>query len=204
MSIALRQGRWSSVVLSCLLTACVTINVYFPAAAAEKAADRIINEVLGNRAAAPAAPPPATPPQSRLDSDRVHVVLMALLDCLVSPAQAQADINVSTPGIAKIKAGMTARNGQLEAFYNSGVVGFAADGSVAVRDLNAVPLKDRARVNKLVADENRDRSQLYREIAKANNHPEWEADIRATFARQWAKNARAGWWVQEGGGWRQR
>lgn len=28
-----------------LLAACVTINIYFPAAAAEKAADRIIDEV---------------------------------------------------------------------------------------------------------------------------------------------------------------
>jgi hypothetical protein len=30
---------------SCALTACVTINIYFPAAAAEKAADKIIDEV---------------------------------------------------------------------------------------------------------------------------------------------------------------
>ena len=29
------------------ISACVTINVYFPAAAAERAADRIINEVWG-------------------------------------------------------------------------------------------------------------------------------------------------------------
>lgn len=29
-----------------VLAACVTINIYFPAAAAEKAADRIIDEVL--------------------------------------------------------------------------------------------------------------------------------------------------------------
>lgn len=28
-----------------ILTACVTINIYFPAAAAEKAADKIIDEV---------------------------------------------------------------------------------------------------------------------------------------------------------------
>lgn len=28
-----------------VLTACVTINIYFPAAAAEKAADRVIDEV---------------------------------------------------------------------------------------------------------------------------------------------------------------
>ena len=31
--------------LSLLLGACVTINIYFPAAAAEKAADKIIDEV---------------------------------------------------------------------------------------------------------------------------------------------------------------
>ena len=37
---------------------CVTINIYFPAAAAEKAADRIIDEVwqLKGGAPAPAAP----------------------------------------------------------------------------------------------------------------------------------------------------
>ena len=32
-------------VLALMLQACVTINIYFPAAAAEKAADKIIDEV---------------------------------------------------------------------------------------------------------------------------------------------------------------
>ena len=37
------------------LGGCITINIYFPAAAAEKAADRIIDEVLGKATdAAPA------------------------------------------------------------------------------------------------------------------------------------------------------
>ena len=42
------------------LSACVTINIYFPAAAAEKAADRIIDEVWQMREGAGSAP--ATPP----------------------------------------------------------------------------------------------------------------------------------------------
>ncbi|CAH1745312.1 conserved exported protein of unknown function [Thauera humireducens] len=44
--------------LSLIATACVTINIYFPAAAAEKAADRIIDEVWQIRGAQtqPAAP----------------------------------------------------------------------------------------------------------------------------------------------------
>jgi hypothetical protein len=37
--------------LSLTATACVTINIYFPAAAAEKAADRIIDEVWQMREA---------------------------------------------------------------------------------------------------------------------------------------------------------
>ena len=37
---------WASLVgTAVILSACVTINIYFPAAAAEKAADKIINEV---------------------------------------------------------------------------------------------------------------------------------------------------------------
>jgi hypothetical protein len=46
-------------VLTCaavLAASCVTINIYFPAAAAEKAADRIIEEVYQLRKDAPAAP----------------------------------------------------------------------------------------------------------------------------------------------------
>lgn len=34
-----------SLALVCTLPACVTINIYFPAAAAEKAADKIIDDV---------------------------------------------------------------------------------------------------------------------------------------------------------------
>jgi hypothetical protein len=42
-----------------LLSACVTINIYFPAAAAEKAADKIIDEVWQlQKKPEPAAPAP--------------------------------------------------------------------------------------------------------------------------------------------------
>jgi len=42
------------------LAGCVTINIYFPAAAAEKAADRIIDEVWQIKKGEEAAKPPAT------------------------------------------------------------------------------------------------------------------------------------------------
>lgn len=51
------------VVLACVIPACVTINIYFPAAAAEKAADKIIDDVwqLKNGVGKPDANEPAEP-----------------------------------------------------------------------------------------------------------------------------------------------
>ncbi len=52
-------SRWLlAAVLAMSASACVTINIYFPAAAAEKAADRIIDEVWQLREGAAAAPAP--------------------------------------------------------------------------------------------------------------------------------------------------
>jgi len=55
---AARRMTWLACALA--LAGCVTINIYFPAAAAEKAADRIIDEVWQLKGGeAPAAPKPA-------------------------------------------------------------------------------------------------------------------------------------------------
>ncbi|HYR05676.1 MAG TPA: YdbL family protein [Gallionella sp.] len=117
---------------------------------------------------------------------------------------AAADLEVNTPGINAIKQSMQARHVQLAPYYNSGAVGLTADGLVALRDAGAVPLAQRQAVNALVAAENNDRSALYAEIASANGHPEWQAEIRSTFAQRWIQRAQQGWWVQSGGAWKQK
>ena len=116
-------------------------------------------------------------------------------------ALAAADLEINTPAIAALQSSMQARHAQLAPHYASGAVGLTRDGLVAVRDANAVPLKDRQAVNSLVAAENKDRNALYKEIAVANGHPEWEAEVRGTFAQKWMQKAQAGWWYQDGGGW---
>ena len=117
-----------------------------------------------------------------------------------SAALAAADLEVNTPAITALKNSMQARHSQLASHYASGAVGLTRDGNVAVRDASAVPLAARQSVNGLVADENRDRAGLYREIASANAHPEWEAEVRSTFAQRWIDKAAGGWWVQNAGG----
>jgi uncharacterized protein YdbL (DUF1318 family) len=194
--------------LAMLLSACVTINIYFPAAAAEEAARTIVRDVLQNEAPSDESTPQSGDKQSLLERrpGAVIVVVGMLLERLVPAAHAaQADINIDTASIRAIRASMTQRQSQLAAFYRAGAIGFDNRGTVAVRNLGAVALKDRNRVNKLVADENADRNRLYREIAQANGHPEWEADVRQTFARVWVEEAPSGYWYQDSaGGWRQR
>lgn len=181
------------VAMSLLLfvAACVTINVYFPAEAAVKAADRIILDVYGEQPAAPVAP---VEPQSRLHSNEARFTRHALLDWFISPASAEADLSVNTPAIQQLTASMEARHKQLAPYYTSGAIGMTRDGEVTLRDQKLVPLKDRNAVKSLLSKENDDRSALYREIASVNGHPEWEPDIRNTFAKRWVSNAPSGWW----------
>jgi uncharacterized protein YdbL (DUF1318 family) len=185
------------------LAACVTINVYFPAAAAEKAADKIIDDVLG--------PGQSQGSSSKSDKrsaifERPERVLLAaaagVLDLLVPAAHAQAaDLNIATPAINQLTQSMKLRQEQLKKYYDSGAVGFTRDGLIEIRDQNLIPLPERNAVRKLVADENADRANLYREIAAANGHPEWESDIRKTFAERWvSRAAESGWWLQDANG----
>lgn len=112
---------------------------------------------------------------------------------------AQANLEINTPAITNIKQRMQNRHAQLVEYYNNGAVGLTKDGMISVRDANAVPLAKRQIVNTLVAAENQDRNALYREIARANNHPEWESKIRSTFGQRWINMARPGWWYQTNG-----
>jgi uncharacterized protein YdbL (DUF1318 family) len=193
------------VVLGLFLAACVTINIYFPAAEAEEAARTIVREVLQKDEPKEKGDSPAGDKSSAIDLPEAMLVLSGrVLTLMVAPAQAaQPNIDINTPAIDAIRASMRKRQGQLAGFYRSGAIGFDNDGSVSLRDLGAVELRDRNRVKQLVSDENRDRDALYREIARANGHPEWEQQIRQTFAKVWVDEAPSGYWFNAGG-WRKK
>ena len=191
------------------IVSCVTVNIYFPAAAAEKAADQIILDVWHQQGGAAEATKAATTPpaaknsgakneHSALDPRRIVV---AALSAISGEAHAQnVDFNASSPQIEQIKARMASRFGELRPFLDSGAIGLTADGLIAVHDANAASLADRARMNQLVSAENKDRKALYQAIADANNQPSWAGQIQKTFAERWISQAQSGWWYQSGGG----
>ena len=123
---------------------------------------------------------------------RVLCLLMA-----ANFAHAQSNLEINTPVVAQLKAAMQARHTQLAPLLASGALGLANDGTVQMHDANAVPLAQRQAAQGLVAAENADRIALYREIARANGKPEWEQEIRTTFAQRWIEKAPPGWWVQD-------
>ncbi|WP_428356049.1 YdbL family protein [Methyloprofundus sp.] len=186
------------------LTACVTINIYFPAAAAEQVADEIIQDIQKTE-------PQANPSQSLVipDSDistwqlSVYRQLDQVISVFISSAHAQANLSVDSADIRRLTASMRSRFSELKPFYQQGAIGIKSDGLLTLK--GKVPLKDRNKVNKLIASENADRIKLYQAIAKENGHPEWFAQIKTTFAARWVKNAQSGWWYQlSNGSWKQK
>ena len=126
--------------------------------------------------------------------------LLLVLLVAAGSAWAQANLEINTPAIAALQASMQQRHAELAPLFGNGAVGLTRDGFVALRDANAVSLAQRPQVNALVAAENQDRAALYREIARANGKPEWENEIRNTFAQRWIDKAQGGWYYQNNAG----
>ena len=188
-----------SLLIAFLVNSCVTVNIYFPAAAVERAADEIVKETWGGRS----EPATKEAPRSLLPSAAWKIVSAGW----VSAAFAQeADINISNPAIRALKDSIKNRSGSIKPFMDRGNVGLTRDGLLTVRTTDGLNLKERAEVQQLVEAENRDRESLYLEIAKANNFPkESVPKIKSIFAKSWVEQAQPGWWIQDAqGNWQRR
>lgn len=184
------------------LVSCVTINIYFPAAAAEKAADRIIEDIWGTEGQ---PSPDQTDSAPEQQSSNTTSWGLAVLDWFIPPASAaEPNININSAAVKTIQSRMKQRHSKLKPFYDNGAIGLTDKGYVAQHQTKKVALKDRNKLKALIAAENKDRKAMYAEIARVNGHPEWQADIQATFARRWVDKAAKGWWYQSKGQWRQK
>lgn len=194
------MNKFKSLLYLCtlaVLASCVTINVYFPSAAAERAAEQFVGEVLGESNDEGSLYDPLNPPGSV-----VYLAAVGVLDFLVPSAAAQQpDFKINTPQINAIKKRMADRQRKhLNGWFDAGAIGFTSNGLVSIRDRSAVDLNQRRQMESVVADENRDRKAVYREIAVANGHPEWEQQVQKTWSEEWIRNARSGWYYQAANG----
>lgn len=188
-----------ALLLAFLVNSCVTVNIYFPAAAVERAADEIVKETWGGRTESA----PKESPRSLLPTAAERIAAISFTDEAFAQ---EADINVSNPAIRALKDSIKNRSGSIKPFMDRGNVGIRNDGLLTVRTTDGLTLKERAEVQQLVDAENRDREALYLEIAKANNFPQGSvAKIKSIFARSWVEQAQSGWWIQDGqGNWKKK
>ena len=210
----------AAVLTALAVAACVTINVYFPEAAVKDLSERIEDAVA--REAEEGGAEAAAEPEgegaagsglvSRLRSGFEIAVGTALHVLGPAPAYAQpppssvAEPEISNPAIRRIVQSRAARVNQLNRYKSSGALGENNKALVQVRDLNALPLQERAAVQKLVRDENADRDRMFKEIAAATGVDLSQLPrIQETYARTLREKARRGDWIQlEDGRWDQK
>jgi len=179
-------------VLFLILFSCVTINIYFPEGAVKEAADKIVDEVRQSDEDKKS--------DEKKDQDKNAEALISF--SFVPSAYAQEETDVSNPTIRAIKESMKKRFPKIKIFFNGGFIGEGNDGFVKIRN-EQLPLKERARLRVLVKNENKDRKNLYEEVARALDiDPSQIPRIQKIFAKSWIRKARPGWWIQnEKGRW---
>ena len=176
--------------LALAILSCITVNIYFPEAEVKKAAEDIVNDVRGTD-------------QQKKDEIKKDAVAESAGFSLFPPLYAQQATEVSTPGIRALKDAMKARLPQLSPHYDAGRIGEATTGFLQTLNEDGLSLQDKSVFRKLVNDENRDRKDLYSQVAAALKvDPSKLVDVQKIFADQWIATARSGWMVQKpDGGW---
>ena len=186
----IKRMKHLTFILIIFLAACVTVNIYFPAAAIQKAADEIVSDVRGT---------PNKDEQTPQKSDKQSFILEELRGFSIGPKEANAQINidVSTPAIRNLRQALKDNFPALKPFFDKGAIGEGNMGLVETRDVANLNLKEKADLKRVSDLENKNRMALYNEIVKANK---LAADslpkIQNIFAKSWRDAAKPGWWIE--------
>ena len=174
-----KTGWMSCMVLSLCLFACVTINIYFPSEKVESVATGIVDDVRGR-----------TSEDAGDQNDGQEQSFLDTIKYAFSPASAWADeaTEVSNATIRALKETMKKRYSLMKPYYEKSALIEKDDGYVAISEGANLGLKDKRDLNSLVDAENKDRRELYEEVAKALNIDASQVDrIAKIFAEEWQK-----------------
>jgi hypothetical protein len=160
--------------------ACVTINIYFPAEKVESVAGEIVEEIRG---------PQSENEEDSNKNDQSSFIENNLYALFVSVAWAEEITTISNPTIRTLKNSMKDRFGLLKPYFQKGILFEGNNGYVSIKDAGKLGLKERRNLKNLVDAENKDRTHLYQEVAKALNIDDNQIDKIATiFAKEWQKS----------------
>ena len=133
------------------------------------------------------------------------LALAAGLRSAPSTAQSDTTFEISSTAITSLSKSMSNRFLKLKPHLDSGAVGLTHDGILALRATSSIDVAGLLALDVLIVEENKDRATLYREIARANDRPEWESGLRTTFGKRWVARMPEGWFYRnEDGQWSQK
>lgn len=199
-----------ALVATWIAAGCITVNINFPAAEIEDAADRIIDEVRPGDVET-ATPPDADPGREEevesTDPGDGASALVAAGGAFVafpaSPALARrtpvsGEDEEDDPVVRKIMESLKGRFPRLLPFYDKGYLGENRKGLVEMREKEKIPLRERKQLEDLIEAEKKDRMNMYRRIAILKGvDPSRLEDIQKIFAKRWIAKARKGWWIEK-------
>jgi uncharacterized protein YdbL (DUF1318 family) len=212
---------------------CITVNVYFPETELQEAAAEIVNDARPDAVSPTGLPETqsgSNEPAGRSTGsgenevhDKKAFLWRSQADGLLSlfrPRLAHAEeekkagekeskekkaikLEISTPVIDRIRETLKKRYAKLLPFYEKGAIGEGKDGYVARRETEKLGLKEKRDIQLYVDEENKDRKNLYTELARENNIEVSKiGDIAALFGAEWQKKSKPGWWIEtEKGKW---
>ncbi|WP_291328402.1 DUF1318 domain-containing protein [Desulfovibrio sp. UCD-KL4C] len=179
------------------VAACVTVNIYFPAAQVEKAAENIVDDIYGTDAQQPA--------KTNKDSSSLSNFI-AFMTPTAANAQSVTESDIeglkqSNSAIRGLKQTIASNHQQLIPYYESGNIGINKSGFIELRNNDGMTIAATAKVRRLIAQDNKTRDELYEEVAASMNIPGSEIQkVENIFTEVWQKKAPAGWWIQDAAG----
>lgn len=181
--------------------ACVTINVYFPEAAVKELASQIEDAVEQQAAEGSGEEAPDPSENALFSRSTLRGVLAFVFSApKVHAQEGSSEViapQITNPAIRKIIANRASRADQIRQHKSTGVLGESKDALLEIRSLDALSLKDRATVQKLVKAENTDRETMFKEIAAATGTDLSQLpQIRQTYAETLRAKAKVGDWIQ--------
>ena len=189
------------VFIAVFITACVTINVYFPEAKAREVAEDSVKRIMGLEDKEGGES--QRDKQSSIDALQEYAYLAsnAIVEFVIPSAHAKG----ISPAVTKLENSLKSKMQQVAPYLDKGAVGLTNDGLLTMKNPKAVSPKERGKVNKLVNSINNERKALYKESARALGNPQWQKKQQMTYAKTWIKQAKKGWWYQDGSGaWKQK
>lgn len=178
---------------------CITINLNFPEQEIRETAEEIVDDVRPSEVVLEDDAEPTDSDAAAAEDQETSWLTFFVSTAHAAPAQKRKiNVDALTPLVKSIQASLKARYKKLLAFYKLGAVGEDRKGFLVLRQLEKLSLKQKRDVKGLVKAENKDRLNLYRELARVNGLAEKQvAEIGKVFATQWQAKCHPGWWIEK-------